>query len=815
MDTDTQNILSTNTGAHLVEATTPSTTESNTSMMISHRRAEKTINEPAWDLKDMLERPTLVKTLSWEIGAPTGTTLARLDIMKDILVNSIQAAPFQRFRYFRSDYIHLRIQVIGSRFFAGRLVAAFVPSMVPDTATVAFTNKQLIMLEPCFIDPTKGTVIDYKIPFVYFKQYLDLTREDTLGQFQINILNPYSAVAGSPANIVVKVFASIIGSEFKIPIPGGTPFNVESPLKAATPVGRFERQSGLIGMAASAAVPVLGSLVKKILPDNMFGDIIGGLLDKPQISTPPDPIINKVQGPLSPGEGPEYLETLQLYPGKQQFVDMEDFATSQDEMSMKFLLKKKSLIGMLNWSVTQDQGDLLYQQKIGPFGSFSPTNMPPPNVTLDMVDYLAHYFTHWRGGYVIYIEPVVTAFHEGRLDVAFHPSQSTVPADYTARLSQYYDSHTIRDANGPLVFKIPYLAPTPWKRVFNGTDLSDTPTDAAQEFTDYYLGMLSISVSAPLRAPSTVPSSVQVNMYIQAADDFELNTPSFSGQGWHQTGTFARRTETQSGEEEDMNNATSETVTLARDSALVSDGETRHFGEVYGNLRDMCKRYTPLGRYSVPLPSETNLRAQVISGQLPRILVVPISFELLTPTGLRVSPFNMNIMRLFRLFRGPMCYKVKLTQYDNSTNSWFSPPINGWVSFVPYGVPSTDEAYVYSLAKQFSNSRTNGDTLDANVSQQDIPRAYFTELQTAEFKVPYTSHFSTSVVLQPDEHIPSTFRSATYTYSLVIAAYTDVSTASALYADIHQSFGDESASGVFFKLPDMTLLKNQAPDFYS
>jgi hypothetical protein len=62
-------------------------------------------------------------------------------------------------------------------------------------------------------------------------------------------------------------------------------------------------------MAASAAVPVLGSLVKKILPDNMFGDIIGGLLDKPQISTPPDPIINKVQGPLSPGEGPEYLET--------------------------------------------------------------------------------------------------------------------------------------------------------------------------------------------------------------------------------------------------------------------------------------------------------------------------------------------------------------------------------------------------------------------------------------------------------------------------------------------------------------------------
>jgi hypothetical protein len=121
MDTDTQNILSTNTGAHLVEATTPSTTESNTSMMISHRRAEKTINEPAWDLKDMLERPTLVKTLSWEIGAPTGTTLARLDIMKDILVNSIQAAPFQRFRYFRSDYIHLRIQVIGSRFFCGPL----------------------------------------------------------------------------------------------------------------------------------------------------------------------------------------------------------------------------------------------------------------------------------------------------------------------------------------------------------------------------------------------------------------------------------------------------------------------------------------------------------------------------------------------------------------------------------------------------------------------------------------------------------------------------------------------------------------------
>ena len=139
-------------------------------------------------------------------------------------------------------------------------------------------------------------------------------------------------------------------------------------------------------------------------------------------------------------------------------------------------------------------------------------------------------FTFRRGGVTFIFDVVTSAYHEGKLEITYHPNSMTVPADYNARVSQYVVSSIIKNTENVFGVTFPFLSETPWKRIWNGFALhNNSVNNPAPNVQDYFLGSFSVTVAAPLRVPSTVSPAVDISVYVQAADDFEFNVVSQNG----------------------------------------------------------------------------------------------------------------------------------------------------------------------------------------------------------------------------------------------------------------------------------------------
>jgi len=756
------------------------------------------------------------------------------------------SVPFLRFTYCRFRKIKIYAQLTASRFFQGRVIMSFHPTQVyhPTTLTT-FENTQAVLLQHAFMDPCDGTVVTMEIPFNYYKGYMDLTTDDCLGQLYFTVFNPFTAIVGSPTSITIKLFVSFEGVEFKIPRLGGlsysTLYNNNQLARSTNGAFSAHKQSGLMAVAGS----LLGPIIKKALPDNIIGDLVGGLLDKPQITINPEPITRKEQGYLSHSVNPEPIDKLVLNPSSQQLTDAEHFATSQDEMSIPYLLTKKmSYVGTTSWNSTDPVGQVLFARSIGPMA----------DVTVDtvtrrptMLDYVSSQFTFWKGSVEFIFDVVSTQYHEGRLDISFHPGVKDPPSLYAEIMSQYVGSFTVRNGQNRFSVRVPYLSDTEWKRVFVGGYLLASNSPIARRYTNYFIGSIQMVVSVPLRSPSSVVPNVQINVFQRAGPDFQLCGPNYYGNCFEiiadnpgltkaidipvkdktetkeKTKTRnARHVKTPSTDSEfevypsspqsgqmdptDINVPTSApTIVLGVDNADSMASSGFHFGETYESFREMGKRYTPLGRYRLELPSDAVQQALVRAGQRPLIRVIPVKNLSLTQSYLgRICP-------LYRNMRGPICYKARLSTISTLLTTPARIAQHGWISFVPYTSSGEDANNIQQYVSQQFPSANTAD-FPTSPSMMCAPRTFFSDVQTAEFEVPFYNHTQSALMLGGAE-VPNLSQEDFYFgHYLVIALYQDAyPTDTNVYVDIDIAFGDETHFGTFIGLPKWRLKLTGSP----
>lgn len=830
-------------GVSLAEQNVPITITSPPDPVSMSARATSHLPEKSWDIESMLRRMNYVATVNWPLTAPPGTLLQEWDVVADLLQNELSATPFMRFIYFRCQYIRLHFQLTASRFFQGRAIVAFRPTQRKVTSTpVPFDLPLAYTLEKAFLDPANSTVVSLRVPFAFLKGYMNLTSNDSLGQLQLLVFNQFQAAAGSPTFIAIKVFVSFEGAEFKVPQPGGMSFRrlatfynemaesmqrtsirdkkietIDTSEEEAFEVVRKPRkQSGLLALGAET---LLKPLIKEILPDNVIGDLIGGLLDKPQESLNPDPVVRKTQGYLSHAVNVDHVDKLSLYPNQQQMTDPEHFATSQDEMSIDYLLQRKpGYVLTASWSSTQDVATLLFSDYIGPLGG-TPTPRPMAS------DFIASQFTYWRGGFYYIIDVVCSQFHEGRLDVIFSPGQLAVPVDYSTAMSQYVASFTVRNGKNRFKVRIPFLSDTPYKRIYNGGNVTTDPTVPNNlDFGTYFTGTMAIYVSVPLRNPATVVSNVDVNIFKGCESDFEFNMPNMYGNCFLYSSTGVPSTEIaivkpkkQSGEVSlptDINQPVPEedNATLGVDTGETSDPSNSHFGEKYRSLREMCKRYTPLGTFPISSitanPTDPNY-VVTSSGQAPVITVVPLNYLF------QYQAFLSKVSMLFRNIRGPLCfklrYRVNLSSVDPTTVTSITNTWSGWVTFVPNGAfaPALSGLSSIQAGAMSSFPCAFSFTPDGTGANQCQPRSYFDANNNCEFEIPFPSHTATALLAQESEVMSEFEFDRYYGPMLVIASYNpnvQTTTADILgFYDIDVAFGDETHFGTFIGFPFQTF----------
>lgn len=563
-------------------------------------------------------------------------------------------------------------------------------------------------------------------------------------------------------------------------------------VEATEQSGAFERVGGAIGTE-------LDKLAADIMPSEVSGMIAGIALDKPAATEYPEPLVHKDAQYMSASRGIEKLERMTLEPGA-QYITTDQFGDNVDEMDMKYLLKKDVYLTTFRWSATDAVGSILYSSTVSPthfqditlFPSLGSAVEPTP------ITALANLHTYWKGGFILKFMVAGTAFHEGRLDFCNHPGVSNRPSDYVTALSQYVNSQTIRNTDNNVEVRIPFHSDTPWKRVWFGETISDTAGSGAVRAMDYVTGSFSVRVAVPLKNPNNVANNVDVNVFISAADDFELHTlsviggilspftPAFREQqrkrrNRHYKGPKTIEATEQAGDLNTDPKTDAQAIVLGVGNVYVSEPPVHHFGETYTSLREACKRYWMHEFNDFTLSSGNGNIGNVFSFSD-------------TMGGL----FGY-LSLAYRLMRGPMNGKF---QIEVTGPSGAPPPkITGFITNNPQPAVQSDGSLA-GLQRCLSPSNS------FLIEPRAPPLVRFSADQVAEFQVPFQSIYHSLIMDQPAwDATGGYFDNQFFLMDLPWCISTADTFTPVAHVWTSFAFADETRFGVFLGFPPM--LKNQ------
>lgn len=730
-------------------------------LTVLNRRANTHLNDNAWDLESMLSRHNYVDTVPWDTTTNPGQVLFSARVIEGLLKLDINSFPFKRYNYWRAENVTVHFQVTANRFLAGRLIAYFVPSMAgnPDVSL-----RRAVLLQHVFLDPSAASAVELVIPFNYFKGYIDLNQGDNLGIVELAVFNSLTAAVATTPNIDVKVYMSVKGSEFKVPLPGSVSFSRS-----------IRKHSSLLASLDEG----FQALTESIMPTKIISDVIGGLLDKPEEPEQPAPIANKDQEYLSNSRGAEFLEKLSLDPSAQQVVDTEHFSTNQDEMDIDYLLQKKmSFLRRIPWLQTDAVGTILFYDRVGPLLNLQADLEAEYGTRL--VDYVACNFHYWKGGLKYIFDVVGTQLHEGRLDVMFIPGYDTPVTDYKAATSVYMGSVVIRNGENSFAFVAPFLSDTPYRRVYHGGKLGYVSPDL--RIADYSSGIIQLVVANQLRAPTNVPANVTINAFQSVASDFELTIPSVYNHSLkikslqiqkHGSNTMPN-----------LNNPADQisAAVLAAGAGFSHEPSTTQFGESYKSLRELCKRYQSeiVLKCDPSVLTNADIKAAILSGSRPFITTIE-------GRDLIGTQFFCRIINMYRTIRGSLRAKVRsrLTTYPGAINPF------GYVTYFPTPATATIDQ-LQDLADHFVMDQ-------GGVSS--IPRARFSTTQTAEFETPFLHHTGVALIRRESEELTPTNTPNFWNPTLIVAVFADFT--KPIFLDVQMAFGDHTRLGTFYDVPDL------------
>lgn len=841
-------ILDAKSGVILSQQETPATmTRVENRARADNARSEAYNNDKPWDLVKMLERWNAVVNVTWAATDAPGKQIAVFDLLTDLLTNDISSTPFTRFIHFWMKRMKLHVECIGYRYMRGRLLLVIRNTMIPKKQLLSteFSRRNAVTLPHVVLDPSAGTTAELQTPFTFNRQYIDLVAGDCFGQASLIVLNQLVPGTTGDSTSIIKLYLSIDMPIFKQPRPGATTLrqkiagveNVamnaiveededtehvleELKKKVIHYQTKLEREreivemhAGIVGTLVDAGAGALKELVKDVNPVEVISDALGALLDKVQIGENIQPLVRKDQQYLSNTRNIDYTEYLSADPSAQQMTDDGVFSAGVNEMMIDEIIKKKpGFMGTYSWKHTDPVGKVIFSDNVGPMSEFPVSFDKSKPTELIPLDLIASKFTYWRGGIVYIIELVGTPFHEGKIDMNYHPTIPKSIADtYTAlnSVTQYSKTHFMRNAENVIGVMCPFLGDTPVKGVWSGQDLSTVPgTSGDERFVDYFSGSFEVRVSTILNAPDTVSPDIEINVYKLAASDFEFFMNTFTGGSitWLSGGETRKEVVSMhSGAIIDRNMPFDQmpVTTLAVGSGEASDVPESHFGEYFKSLRDIAKRYHRLFR-GIQEFDTASLTADQVNGVDP--ILVGITGD---PTTM--PNFIGDVAKLYRSFRGPMCFKISIKPYMCPKDSDANPmPINCRMFMVPQA--SRSRPFNAATGSLFPCGIA---TIAGQTSGMPVPLGYASGTHVGEFKIPFLMNKTSGLLFKDYDKVTDLFFSSNfYDPNNYVAVYMEgipyQTAVAAKYVywfnvEVDVAFGDETAMGVWTGLPSVYI----------
>jgi hypothetical protein len=498
-------------------------------------------------------KPSFVMNYSWDSSRALDYKFTD-EINLPQVLNSFKGPSYvflRLFALFRCSF-QIRFQLNSTRFNSGRLICAFIPA-VGNTRRCA-DRFQASGMPNVQIDAATSTVAEMTIPFASVQEFMTTNTSNdaaNLGRICVIVMNPLFTVTGAPGTVNMSVYINPISPSLHMAM-------YDHDL--ALPTGITEAL-----MTGASAIGAGFSGVQSLLAGNYskgLGSISKGLaalgLDAPQ--NPVSDYNRVARGFPSHARavGPMEDEVLSLIPGTTPLQVTDDYySTRGDEMDVLKICQIPMLITYREWAVGDAPGKVLMSIPVSPLTCHGKMDAIPNAIwSPTFLAYCSAGYLYWKGSMHYRFEIVATQFHSGRLIAAFVPNDPKPAADLslqqlTACPHVEFDLQTCKEFEmripyntytGRKITSLPYGQdvgegpaqytgiPCPFISVIDDTGFLKyeqawrfASNPALNKMTTLMCnGGLVLAVQTALSTNNGVASTIQINVFQRAGEDFQL-----------------------------------------------------------------------------------------------------------------------------------------------------------------------------------------------------------------------------------------------------------------------------------------------------
>jgi len=494
-------------------------------------------SETKWNIDSLLSRPMRAGSYAYTTTSTLNAIIKQFTFPRWYQLNAlIPVNMFSSFVYWKGCP-KIRVELDGTRFHQGMLICTWRPLAPASIAGREVVNRSRASnLQHAFLDASKNSVVEFDIPFYYHRDFIELNEQISgaelvppLGTFTIAVWNVLQVSTGGSTTINFTVTIASTRNEFHVP----------SPSSIAQGGVTSTNHYNMPGWSKVAAVT---------LPSNVSGDKFDiaasatanvSAMDKPSDTIIPMHMVRAPFPYLGHGSNIEHNDRLCLEPGGVTYHDERHTGSTIDEMGISYLCSKMSFFSTISIADTLASGTVVFYLPMTPIigpaalstlGASWLVNIDESTTTyIPTHSYISSMFSYWRGGLKVRLQFVCSAFHAAKfaftLNYGVWTTQRLVAANVD-EASQYTYFFELNADKREFEFVIPYVADTEWKKVpsfwFNDA-VTTGSTYSSRVVSGSALGLMSLFLLNPLVHPDNVATSIDCNVFLGAADDFQLN----------------------------------------------------------------------------------------------------------------------------------------------------------------------------------------------------------------------------------------------------------------------------------------------------
>lgn len=472
------------------------------------------------------ERPVRIYSTQWEVGITLNQEINPWKLFCEDPRVSNRLAHFKNLKM----NLHVQLLVNGNPFYYGRGIMFYNP--LPNTDSVSRLTappEKADLVEQTqrphiYFDPTKSEGGELVLPFVWPKSALDIPAAEwnAMGVITLRSLNSLRHANGATDPITITLLAYASDVELNTPT-SAVPLNL-SP-QGKDEYGTISFPAHLVAKAAGAIgdAPIIGKFARAT--EMMFGAIsnVASIFGYSRPRAIPDQLALVRQfGEIAVTNFPDTSLSLALDSKKEITIDPRVVGLAPiDEMSFLSIATREAFVGSFTWSETNATSDHLWSQAITPFCGLTDSD---GDFHVSPMALVALPFEFWKGSIEVRFQVVCSAYHRGRLRMAWDPDYVTDPNTFNVNYSTMLDI----SESSEITMRIGWGQSYDYLRtglLANGINASGPypPISARPTFAN---GHLQVFVVNPLTSPSPAVTDIEINVFVKACEDFEVAAPT-------------------------------------------------------------------------------------------------------------------------------------------------------------------------------------------------------------------------------------------------------------------------------------------------